>query len=148
MLGKLYFNPEPSSNMKFISNKDKICLRVELIVDLLDNWTQDSIIKIRKNNKYFYERSFTNCKGSLSPKECASQLKNVCRNSHPDAIGKDLILDFELKNPRKEEFFLDLTIGKDRSEEPNQQQQEKNDEVLDFALGVYSLFVYMKKCHN
>lgn len=124
-------------------SKDKeepIRVRVELVLDFYDEWEDDSLYLIQRNEQYLFQSKFKNCKGSLSKEDCKQQLRDVCRQNKPDSLGHMQSFTF-LYDPAQE-LKLKLSISQDAmAKRPNEQTQNTK---FAFGLGLYALFVYRK----
>jgi hypothetical protein len=119
----------------------EIPIKVDLVFDFYDEWEDDSLFLIEKNNSYFYQSSHKNCKGSLSKAKCAEQLKDTCRKTTPDSLGHTY--SFNLLYRTKDGLKLRISISRDKSGS-NPESVEEDQSDMEFALGLYALFVYRK----
>ena len=107
----------------------------------MDNWKKESLFKIEKNNKYFFESSFISCPNNFTKEECIKRNPSICRNEFPDLLGQVYTFNFKYN---KDDVEFKISLRKDIQ---SNSVQDTNEE-LDFALGVYSLFIYFEFFDN
>ena len=120
-------------------------IRVEIVFDLLDQWQDTSLLSVTQNGSFLFEDSFSVCQRSMDFEICKKQIRNICRNEHPDLIGQHLAFTFE--KSLQDDLNIGISVRKDTSGlSPVQVEEIQSGESpeLEFAVGLYAVFVSIR----